>query len=592
MYDDADRVILTQDGNNRANGKAVFSLYDVFGRPTVSGICTNAISISQDGASTSATGLQGNTVVLSSYAGTGTGLLGGYSVNGFTISNPLLLSATWYDSYNFVGDVLNLPSSLITSPLLYAPEIASVKSHPTGSWTAILGGSNNNPSGIWAITRYDFLGRESRVIASDHLGGRTTTDNQYNHRGSVLRTHVIHTDSANNNFSEDYVYTYDNQERLLTQTHSLNNTTPVTLASNAYDAIGRLIFTGKANDPSLTQSYAYNIRSWITAVTGALFTERLYYNDAPAGALWSGNISSLAWTEGSRTAPSSGFDFNYDGLSRLTATQARSGGSIIAGIGSDYTYDSMGNILSMSISSGEGTDSRQFAVASQSNRLVGETYDANGNRTTGATDGFDTVSYNLINLPETVTADTLAVHYLYSASGAKLQENVTSTSGATAKTTDYCSNLVYKGGILHKVLTSGGYIETSDSTQALLTTPAYRFFLTDHLGSVRVVADAAGNVLQRNDYHPYGDDYIATYAPGGDILAGLNIPLIIEEEDDDEEEENLEGGNRFGEIDEGDEEDPGDDVVGVIGPEYYRSFNAYRFSGKEQVRGRYRHHDG
>ncbi|MDY6277241.1 MAG: DUF4294 domain-containing protein [Bacteroidales bacterium] len=53
-------------------------------------------------------------------------------------------------------------------------------------------------------------------------------------------------------------------------------------------------------------------------------------------------------------------------------------------------------------------------------------------------------------------------------------------------------NLVYKGGILHKVLTGGGYIETSDSTQALLTTPAYRFFLTDHLGSVRVVADAAG----------------------------------------------------------------------------------------------------
>ena len=142
----------------------------------------------------------------------------------------------------------------------------------------------------------------------------------------------------------------------------------------------------------------------------------------------------------------------------------------------------MGILLSMSISDGTETESRQFAVASQSNRLSGETYDANGNRTTGTmADGFDTVSYNLINLPETVTADTLAVHYLYSASGAKLQENVTSTSGATAKTTDYCSNLIYKDGILHKVLTSGVYVETSDSTQPLLTTPAYRFFLTDHL---------------------------------------------------------------------------------------------------------------
>ena len=85
------------------------------------------------------------------------------------------------------------------------------------------------------------------------------------------------------------------------------------------------------------------------------------------------------------------------------------------------------------------------------------------------------------------------------------------------------SNLIYKDGILHKVLTSGGYVETSDSTQAPLSTPAYRFFLTDHLGSVRVVADASGNVLQRNDYLPYGEDYVATYVPGGDILAGLNI---------------------------------------------------------------------
>ena len=582
VYDDADRVILTQDGNNRANGKAVFSLYDVFGRPTVSGTCTNAISISQDGASTSATGLQGNTVVLSSYAGTGFGLLGGYAVSDFTISNPSLLSATWYDSYDFAGDVLNLPSSFITSPLLYAPEIASVKSHPTGSWIAIIGGSNNNPSGTWTITRYDFLGRESRIITSDHLGGITTTDNQYNHRGSVTRSHIIHTDSANNSFSEEYANTYDNQERLLTQTHSLNNATPVTLVSNTYDAVGRLISTGKANDPSLTQTYAYNIRSWMTALYGNLFTERLHYNDAQSGssAQWGGNISSLAWTVGSRTAPSSGFDFSYDGLSRLTATQVRSGGSIIAGIGSGYTYDPMGNLLSMSISSGEGTDSRQFAVASQSNKLAEETYDANGNRTTGVTDGFDTVSYNLINLPETVTADTLAVHYLYSASGAKLQENVTSTSGATAKTTDYCSNLVYKGGILHKVLTSGGYIETSDSTQALLTTPAYRFFLTDHLGSVRVVADASGNVLQRNDYLPYGEDYVATYAPGDDILAGLNIPLIIEEEDDDEEEENLEGGNRGN-------RDPGEPIGEGEEDDAYHSFNPYKFSGKEQVRSLY-----
>jgi len=47
---------------------------------------------------------------------------------------------------------------------------------------------------------------------------------------------------------------------------------------------------------------------------------------------------------------------------------------------SSYTYDSMGNLLQMSITSGQDTDSRQFTLAASSHRLAGETYDANGNR--------------------------------------------------------------------------------------------------------------------------------------------------------------------------------------------------------------------
>ena len=30
------------------------------------------------------------------------------------------------------------------------------------------------------------------------------------------------------------------------------------------------------------------------------------------------------------------------------------------------------------------------------------------------------------------------------------------------------------------------------------------YFLTDHLGSVRVIVDGNGNVLERNDYYPFG----------------------------------------------------------------------------------------
>ncbi len=75
----------------------------------------------------------------------------------------------------------------------------------------------------------------------------------------------------------------------------------------------------------------------------------------------------------------------------------------------------MGNLLQMSITSGQGTDSRQFTLAASSHRLAGETYDANGNRTSGTADGFTSVSYNILNLPETVTTGGRTINYLYSA---------------------------------------------------------------------------------------------------------------------------------------------------------------------------------
>ena len=69
----------------------------------------------------------------------------------------------------------------------------------------------------------------------------------------------------------------------------------------------------------------------------------------------------------------------------------------------------------MSITSGQDTDSRQFTLAANGHRLAGETYDANGNRTSGSADGFTSVAYNILNLPETVTTGGRTINYLYSA---------------------------------------------------------------------------------------------------------------------------------------------------------------------------------
>ena len=66
--------------------------------------------------------------------------------------------------------------------------------------------------------------------------------------------------------------------------------------------------------------------------------------------------------------------------------------------------------------------------------------------------------------------------------------------------TDYVGSYIYENSKLSRLLFDGGfYTFDSDSLN-----PECHYFFTDHLGSVRVVTDANGNVEQTNNYYPYG----------------------------------------------------------------------------------------
>ena len=60
----------------------------------------------------------------------------------------------------------------------------------------------------------------------------------------------------------------------------------------------------------------------------------------------------------------------------------------------------------------------------------------------------------------------------------------------------YTGTLVLEDGTRSRMLFDGGYISMSDN--------AYHFFITDHLGSVRVVASANGVAEEYNHYYPLG----------------------------------------------------------------------------------------
>ena len=64
---------------------------------------------------------------------------------------------------------------------------------------------------------------------------------------------------------------------------------------------------------------------------------------------------------------------------------------------------------------------------------------------------------------------------------------------------DYCGNFIYEDGALKMLRFDGGYVTFNSSNS-----PKYHFYLKDHLGNNRVVADANGNIEQVNHYYPFG----------------------------------------------------------------------------------------
>jgi RHS repeat-associated protein len=93
------------------------------------------------------------------------------------------------------------------------------------------------------------------------------------------------------------------------------------------------------------------------------------------------------------------------------------------------------------------------------------------------------------------------INYSYAADGTKLREAKTVSSTTTL--TDYTGNLILENGTRSRLLFDGGYVSMSNS--------GYHFFITDHLGSVRVVANTGGTAEEYNHYYPLGGP-IAQYS--------------------------------------------------------------------------------
>ena len=517
-YDDADRLVFTQDGEQRRRGESTFMLYDIHGRECVTGVCGHDVP----------TGNMISGFALAEYVGAG-GALDGYACSGVTLVSPQVMSAFYYDSHAFVDDfATGLPDSLA----MYGTHIPSLIGRRTGS---CLHEVSEGISGkkVWGLVRYDGRGRVSHTEMSYPDGGWDTEDVEHDFLGSPVRRHLVHR-KGTETVREDLTYTYDDSERLLEVRHSLNGGTPVLLARNTYDELGRLSGTERGGNGALSSAYSYCVRSWLTGIDGSLFKETLHYNDLRSARLGDGNrrfggdVSSMEWRSGAGTGTRS-YDFAYDGLGRLVSADYGEYGDHVVGYGTSYSYDNMGNLLSLSregdmTSSLKGIvdnlsmtyDGNMLASVSDSapapsvtgsadfrdgaSMAVEYTYDRNGNMTSDLNRRISSVSYNRQNRPARIKHSGGTETFTYLPDGTKRERTVLGKDWSLSRT-EYRGNLVCADDSLKYILFDGGLIAMDRAE------PEYLFFLRDHLGSTRVVARSNGKAVQVNHYYPYGMAY-------------------------------------------------------------------------------------
>lgn len=553
VYDKADRLIFTQDGEQRLKNKLLFTIPDALGRTVLTGICDlNILGILS--ISDLREYIMKHQIVKATWENTETPYKG-YSISlGFTPTNVEILSINYYDNYEFLGK--NSFPNYIYQDSKESEGYGEVygnheeankyknKGLLTGTITTTLGSENKE---LYTVMYYDYKKQVVQTHSNNHMGGIDQTFTAYNFTKQPIK---VHTEQVVNGMTtkELYTYSYDHAGRLVKTRHQLNNEKPVVLAKNTYDETGRLKTNKRGNKLQLETTYDYNVRSWIKDIRESNFIESLKYNH-------NGNIQSMYWNSGYKDEQ---YNFTYDNLSRLTKAEYFSYNDHRDAYASDYSYDKMGNIINLqrkgetilsssgnvttvgrgiidqlvyeytgnqvrkitdkSIAVPYGTGSEDFK--DWANLDVEYTYNLDGAMTQDLNKGISKIEYNLLNLPYLMDIKSPVAEarneYLYSATGTKLRvkqrynsnynnapvigSEINVSALDKTKTTDYVGNKIYENGNLKRILIDDGYVEYNGYDYQ------YHFFTKDHLGNNRFVTNLnqMNYFSEFNNYYPFG----------------------------------------------------------------------------------------
>lgn len=508
-YDEGDRLRVSQDGNLRAKKQWISYSYDALGRVQEQSLAVEA-----------------ELIPIRSQAGVSIGEPI-ESVEPPYLGSSVPLRKYVYDTYPSEVQAAGLDFQSIEG--LTATDGESLRyDNATGSLTyeklAVL--ANDTITGYHQrACYYDYKGRLIQIVERDTEDGILCTSKRYDFVGNLIAQRESYT-RAGKTDDIDRTFTYDDRGRLLNETTQVNGGEEAVVYYE-YDELGRLAARRLGEGTSaIAEQSEYDIRSWLTKKSSELF-------DMSLGHSYTGNITSWQWQhkgDPSGDGPQNRYVFTYDGLSRLANTTQYVNGELNKqNVERFLTYDRNGNLQTF-IRYENGSCVSNSTYNYSGNRLVsycpgtvferedvgiGEIivpkkgivfpltvqlhqYDANGNVTKDWERGLD-MSYNCLNLLEYASDnDANAINYCYLADGTKLSVTDVGENGLY-----YLGSLVYEKhantiGLESAGFSSGRIVATAGNDTEI------RYFLTDHLESVRVVATDKNNVLERNDYYPFG----------------------------------------------------------------------------------------
>lgn len=527
-YDDADRLVCTQDGLLRSKGRYRFMLYDELGRLAVQGTTDKRID---------------TCFVKLSFTGNDSFYNTGYScIPSISISSIELEYVNYYDDYNFLN--ISAFKNYKYKAQMTKKNHQNAKGLLTGSLIA-----TSEPSNQYRVTYYNDngLAEESYVSYPDDIMLNTHTDYSYVDNPTKITYTLYHSDTIDS-LSLFHRYS-DKNEALLSTRISYNSSNKHLVDSCEYDLLGRK--SAKflpANAGHIT--YSYNIRNWIKNIDGNNFSEELFYNDGISSPLYNGNISSIKWKDNSKGS-TRGYKFTYDTLDRLTNAIYGEGNSLMDNVDKysekGIEYNMNGSVKSLkryglcnNRSFGVIDDltitlngNRISTVEDNAEALVYEgsfdfkqinnqkyTYNGNGALLKDPNKMADDIEYDNLGWPTKITLSQVNNSYIYSGDGEKLRvitrmnagtmmpvlfENSANMSaiqtGDILRKTSYCGPFILEHDSLSMFLFDGGYISFTNNL------PTYHYYLQDHLGNNRAVVNEQGVVEQRTNYYPFGGVY-------------------------------------------------------------------------------------